>query len=104
MFSAEQVATKRAAASVLLGVHWDRVTVDPVDLSVWVDDQPTRRKEHAIVAVKAMVAEWIGWADEGLTKELTGQQPCLARVLDRIELVAIAGLALHLWGRHGTQA
>lgn len=102
MFTPEQIAAKRAAASALLGVHWDRVTVDPVDLSVWVDDRLTRRKEPAIIALKAMMMEWIGWGEQDLTQELTGQQPWLVRVLAQVEPIAIAGLALHLRGQHGT--
>lgn len=102
MFSPEQIATKHAAAAALLNVHWDRISVDPVDLSVWLDDQPTRRMEAAIIALKAMMMEWIGWgAEHDLTTKLTGQQPWLCRVLERVEPVAIAGLALHLRGQHG---
>lgn len=92
---------KRAAASALLGTHWDRVTVDPVDLSVWVDDRLTRRKEPAIIALKVMMMEWIGWGEQNLTQELTGQQPWLVRVLAQVEPVAIASLALHLRRQHG---
>ncbi|MDB2407311.1 hypothetical protein N9W17_02105 [Jannaschia sp.] len=102
MFSPEQIATKRAAAAALLNVHWDRISVDPVDLSVWVDDQPTRKMEAAIIALKAMLMEWVGWgAEHDLTVKLTEQHPWLRRILERVEPVAIAGLAVHLRGQHG---
>ena len=99
MQSVEQIAAKRAAAAVLLDVHPDRINICHVTGDVFIDDRPrrVRKKEFAIIALKVMLMEWLGWADNNATADLDAQHPTTVRpIFEHANLIGAAGLAHHL--------
>lgn len=100
MHTPEQIAAKRAAAATLLDIHPDRLTVCHVTGDLFLDDQPSpmRKKHFAVLALKAMIIEWLGWGDnDGVTAELAQHHKTATRtIIERDDLIGAAGLALHL--------
>lgn len=100
MQTEEQIATKRAAAAVLLDIHPDRIVVCRVSGDIFIDDRPkpVRKKELAIIALKAMLMEWLGWADNaGVTADLASHYGSKVHpIIERDDLIGAAGLAKHL--------
>ena len=98
MQTPEQLAAKRAAAAVLLDIHPDGIFGCCVTGDIFVDDKHIRKKEFAILALKAMLMEWLGWADNaGTTADFAKYHAATARpIFERDDLIGAAGLAMHL--------